>query len=361
MLHVHYDHQVFSNFRKGGVVRYFDELIHALNLREDTQCRVHSKFVSADTFERLRGVKGMEARKRPEFKGSVRVFDLINRVSFKRAINKVSELDVLHQTYHSPVNFKHPKVPKVQTIHDLIHEHFLGDSLHKRRAVEAADHFICVSESTRNDFLDHYNVPEEQVTTVLHGFYGFSDVDPDLSVLPGRPFFLFVGRPYGYKNFDRLLDAFAKNKDLVDKAQIFVATSSPVSDDLRRRIRDLGLQPDSVIFCPVSDSGLRALYEGALALVYPSKYEGFGFPLLEAMSLGCPVISSNQSSLPEVGGDVPYYFNPDNTQELEDHLLEFVRDDKRASDRIHQGRERTKQFSWELCAAKTRSVYSSLA
>jgi glycosyltransferase involved in cell wall biosynthesis len=230
----------------------------------------------------------------------------------------------------------------------------------KRKAIFAAARLICVSENTKKDLLNWYSIPENKIA-VIHQAAG---IDASLShgdePVPSYPYYLYVGsRDASYKNFDTLLLALAKVASINPDIRLCVV-GYPFDAIEIRRIAELQLSDCIELYTGTSDSHLAKLYRCSIAFVYPSLYEGFGIPPLEAMSCGTPVVASNCSSIPEVVGEAGLLFDSKSANDLADILL-FLLDNSTERDRlIIKGYERAKAFSWEKTVAKTLDVYQSV-
>jgi glycosyltransferase involved in cell wall biosynthesis len=230
----------------------------------------------------------------------------------------------------------------------------------KQKAITAAQAIICISKNTKQDLLKYYPIPEDRITIIPHA----SEIDISLSYgdepVPARPYFLYVGSRASYKNFDRLLQSFANVIDAYPELQLCVV-GSPFTKEEIRLITDLKLDAHLQHYSFSSDRHLAKLYRCSIAFVYPSLYEGFGIPPLEAMSCGTPVIAANTSSLPEVVADAGLLFNPVSTDELSD-CLKFTIDNPATRDLlVKKGFERARQFSWDKTASQTLDVYRTVA
>jgi glycosyltransferase involved in cell wall biosynthesis len=275
--------------------------------------------------------------------------------------------------------------PRVVLVHDLAQERFPHlfssprDRLarrQKRLSVRMADHVACNSESTRRDVLLFYNVAERDTTvlplgcsdTFLHETAPASETpegqEPDeardrrgQAPMPTHPFILFVGSRVHYKGFDYLLEAFSGLPQPAF-AQL-VAVGAPWSAAERRRLGAMGLEGAVVQLGPADDLLLSRLYNEAAAFVYPSLWEGFGIPLLEAMARGCPVVATRIPSTQEVAGDVPIYFEPGSVHGLRAALLEAL-NEGRGSPRTAKGRERALGYTWDRTARLFLEMYRGL-
>lgn len=232
------------------------------------------------------------------------------------------------------------------------------------------DHIIAISEATKRSVVEHLGVPEERVTVVYNGVdHRWFGRPPDAAALDAvrrryrleRPYFLYLGG-YDYrKNIPTLVRAFKRlprnlEVDLV-LAGGLTKSQTPV---MRKFLHEQGLGDRVRCLSYVDDSDVPALYALALAFTYPSLAEGFGLQALEAMGLGCPVLASNVSSLPEVVGEAGLLVSPTDEEEIA-AALERLADDSSLRQTLSQkGRERAQEFSWQRCATETLAVYRRL-
>lgn len=268
-------------------------------------------------------------------------------------------------------------VKNIVTIHDLIYEKGLAGGRGKfinlyerKKAVDNADAIICISESTKNDLLEFYkNAYKKPIHVIYHGTSSLprstqGSALVKLSEMHGfcfdkGNFFLFVGGRSGYKNFEFFLNAFANGK-FKQAGYKIVCTGSQLGQEEVALIKKLGLQENIIAVGLLEFSLLGDLYAIARALIYPSLYEGFGLPPLEAMASGCPVICSKTSSLPEVVGDAGILIKPmcetDLIKALESTLNENIRNEM-----IIAGYNRAKNFNWDKTAIQHIDVYHSVS
>jgi glycosyltransferase involved in cell wall biosynthesis len=235
-----------------------------------------------------------------------------------------------------------------------------GDhSQEKLRAIEAAQAIICISENTKKDLLERYPRLENKVKVT----YLASEIDASLSYgpeqIPARPYYLYVGSRSSYKNFEGLLVAFAKAVS-VKPDVVLCVVGQPFDEVEGKLIAQFRLSDHIEHYNHVSDSHLAKLYRCSVALVYPSLYEGFGIPVLEAMSCETVVVASNTSSLPEVVGDAGILFNPRSCNDLTDILISLLSDPKQRQGVIAKGTRRAKEFTWDKTALQTLDVYRSV-
>lgn len=258
---------------------------------------------------------------------------------------------------------------EVFTVYDLMHEMYappnpdrlLRRSLdEKRRCLERAAALIAISHNSAADivrFYPHVDASKIVVTHLGVDAIFFSGTRRDVS----RPYFIFVGIRHGAKNFRRLIEAFGACGMASAFDLLVVSRGGPFNDDERETMRRCGVETSVKLIPPVPDGELANLYAGSAGLLYPSEYEGFGLPVLEAMAAGTIVATSSTSSLPEVGGDVPFYFDPHDVSSIAaairavGNLSEHERGERRRA-----GIERAGTFTWQRCMAQTMEVFDRL-
>ena len=264
--------------------------------------------------------------------------------------------------------------PCVVTVHDLVRLAFphapedriaaAGLAL-DRRGIRAATHVICVSEATKSDLMQHLAVAEAKITVIYNGI-DHSVFKPS-PVDDGRfsaPYVLYVGSERPRKNLVCLMRAFAALKDRGQgfaSLRLLKVGSAGRSDGFRtatlEEARRLGVDRDIDFVDHVSDQALAVLYSNALALVYPSLYEGFGLPVVEAMACGCPVVASHVSSLPEVAGSAALLVDPHDPAEFAEALHSVILDRDLRTRLRGKGLRRARDFSWDKTASATCAVY----
>ena len=253
----------------------------------------------------------------------------------------------------------------------MIHEKFASSFPHadktaryKALAAARADHVICISESTRRDAIEILGLPSEKTSVVYLGFdlmttAGARAEEPVLSAR--EPYLLYVGNRGGYKNFLRLLEVCGGSPQLKAGYTLICFGGGAFHEDELKTMHRLGLDRGQVTQIGGEDQVLATLYKHAVALIFPSLYEGFGIPPLEAMSYDCPVVCSNTSSIPEVVGEAGEYFDPADTESMCAAIERVVMSESHRQSLIAKGRARLKCFSWDRCAAETLDIYRKLA
>jgi glycosyltransferase involved in cell wall biosynthesis len=367
---VAFDHQTFSLQRYGGVSRYFFELATRLPAHGVSEVSVVAplyinNYLAADSGRRLTRGRYLSRVNAEGLSGVVPgLLLLANQLAAPLAWRGANP-DIIHETFFAakPVGKARRRVV---TVYDMIHELFAEETLGarkvsraKRAAVERADHVICISENTRQDLVRLFGVDPARTSVVHLGYSLTAQADPPHADSgDGRPTLLYVGSRTGYKNFTTLLQAYGSSP-VLREFELIAFGGHPALPDERKEIERLGIT-DRVRFESGSDRELAARYRAASAFIFPSKYEGFGIPPLEAMSHGCPVVCSNAGSIPEVVGDAGVYFDPDNPEELRTALEGVATAEALQADLRARGYARIKAFSWDNCAAATARIYREI-
>ncbi|MDD5580242.1 MAG: glycosyltransferase family 1 protein [Methylobacter sp.] len=356
-MNIIFDNSVFALQRAGGISIYWYELLRR-TIRDK-----HSAFF----IERPESGSNI-------FRKSLYIdpLTLIADKSLPLSITRYLPFKVIkgsNAIYHS----SYYRVPEqrgsinVTTVHDFTYERFrrgparIIHSLQKRAAVKAASGIICVSESTKRDLLEFF--PEITGTSIEVVYHGVSEHFRPLEAeekqlrpagVPHAPFVLFVGARESYKNFHLALESLAV---LPDYWLVSVGNG-----ELKPNERALSQKhlPGRHIHFPVVDSErLNCLYNYSHVLLYPSCYEGFGIPLIEAMASGCPVIASNVTAIPEACGNAGLLVNEVRAEAFSEQILRLEKADLR-QEYIGKGYIQAKRFSWETCYLKTISFYEKI-
>lgn len=367
-MRIAFDQQVFLLQEFGGISRYVCSLAEALVRVPNTEARIFAPLHFNGHLQQApkQLVFGWRA---PHIPKTFRLVRSVSELIARQAMVRFGP-DVVHETYFAADSVAPRGTPRVITVYDMIAERypamFPGTEFTaaKRAAVSRADHVLCISESTRRDLIDLFGIAEERTSVTYLGCDDMrveSEAANDKSILAGGiPFILYVGSRGGYKNFAALLRVFAASAQLRDNFSIVCFGGGAFSSDELELLRLLDLPAESVRQVSGGDGVLAHLYRHAAALVYPSLYEGFGIPPLEAMSLDCPVICSNTSSIPEVVGDAGEYFDPADLESMRVAIESVLESQSRQAELVDKGRVRRAMFSWDRCARETRAVYASL-
>ncbi len=356
-----YTYDVFCMQRYGGVSRYFFELIRRIT-PQIADVKILAGLYINEYIKSLPMVRGIKV---PALKYTGFFRRKIDRIFQKIMLRGTNSQTITHQTfYYEPYIKVTGKI--VVTVYDMVTEIFPqyfpkddNSSILKRLCCERADKVIAISHSTKNDLVRFFDIAPEKIV-VIHLASSLNSINGAPGVRPfAEPYLLFVGQREDYKNFAGLLEAFAASDSLKKTFHIVCFGGEPLSNREKARFRQLGIE-GRVHNVRGSDGLLRDYYKNAAAFIYPSFYEGFGIPILEAMEFACPVICSNTGSMPEVAGDAAIYFDPSEAASMQQVLETTLFNQKLLDDLRKRGLERQSGFSWDRCANETLAVYHSL-
>lgn len=312
--------------------------------------------------------------KRPDFLKS-RILNFLDNVSVNYFYNSNADKNVIYHSLYYRVP-KKPKGPLVVHAYDMIQELFdKGDNektiKFKKNAFDAADLIIAISQSTKQDLCKLYSIDPTKIVVAYPGVSGtffnggslIKQGKPSFAKASAgeeKPYMLYVGaRDYTYKNFDLLLNTFIDEKYFLQFDLVVFGGEKELTLAQKEIVKKYNggnwLKQESG-----SDETLANMYANASVFIYPSLYEGFGIPPLEAMACGCPVVASNASSLPEVIGDAGLLFNPTDSNDLAEKIEKILHDKILAADLIQKGKIRARQFTWENMVQKIYQSYLTL-
>jgi glycosyltransferase involved in cell wall biosynthesis len=363
-MRVLYDHQTFSHQRFGGNSRYFFELLSCFYRTGDVSIELA---VESSPNEYLKGAPFFAGRASqhvdlPHFLARYARNEIATRLAARRPH------DVFHTTFYYPTALHGAKRAKlVVTVLDMIPELF-PESFElrttfgrfvtkpwiegKRQLCARADAILAISETTKRDVVKFYGIDPDRITvTHLANRLSADARTPRVTGFPDR-YVLFVGTRNTYKNFSVFLQGVAGSKLPI----VCIGGGAFDAAELAQ-IKALGLD---ALQRNVADHELPGCYAHAAAFVFPSRYEGFGIPILEAMACGAPTILANASCFPEIAGDAALYFDPADPADLA-RVLERVIGDRQLADELRaRGHARAERFTWEATAARTLAVYQGL-
>ena len=284
---------------------------------------------------------------------------------------------------HNIPYFKSGKLKTVVTIHDLAFKYFpemfTKAELWKLNflaglAIARCDKIITISESSAQDILKFYpNIAADKIKVIYHGFDGnvFSgpreikkenEIKKELQI-NGR-YVLYIGAIQPRKNLGTLISAFEKlkesHKDYADLKLLFVGEKAWLWDEVFAQIEKSPYKSDILTPGRIKFENIGHLMRGAEIFCFPSLYEGFGIPVLEAFSAGVPVVVADNSSLPEVAGDAALYFSGKDYHQLAENLDKILQDQDLRNDLIAKGKKQAQKFSWEKCARETLECLKDL-
>jgi len=367
-----FDGLIYYLQKQGGISRYFDELIEDFSSREDCEVvvllrnnKINKIFNSNVKIEIIDSTINLNNK----------ILKYISVFLDKRKVNSFFKYHdfsdfIFHYSYYSC--YKNINVKSVLTVHDLVHEkfpNFFKGFLNKiylnnkKEAIMKADDLIAISEQTKKDLIKIYKIDSKKITVIHHG------LNKDFKVLSkinkenflknkkiDKPYFLFVGNRTLYKNFNFLLVTLATwNKK--NNYNLYCVGGGKFTDKEKIIIKKLKLEDKTKLFLSVSENELVNFYNSSQGLIFPSLYEGFGFPVLEAMACGTPALASDIEIFHEIGKDGPIYFNPMDSQSLINALDASLLVNE---DRINRGIEITKSYRWKNTIHNTLEVYKNI-
>jgi glycosyltransferase involved in cell wall biosynthesis len=368
-----FDGLIYQKQARGGIPRVYDNLLPCMcDLDADLRIRfvVSGRLLKSLPDHRnishldLESVRVAIRRIFRSWRIWHRLYDLIYEITVGVLLGGTNN-KIWLSTYYAdpPMNWRGKSAV---VVHDLIHELFSnllpGNEKFiaaKKKAIESADVVICNSKTTALDVQRLYAIPSEKIRVTYWGrdeqFTARSG--EQLNFRRHQPFILYVGNRGRYKNFSTLLTAFSGWPDNRN-VQLLVVGPHWRQDEIAL-LRDTGCQDKIELLAGLDDIQLCDLYNQAAAFVYPSLYEGFGFPLLEAMSCGCPIVASRIPSTLEVAGDVPIYFDAESAADLL-QALDQAMVEGRSSARVADGLSLVNQYSWEKTAREFLAAVQTL-
>ena len=365
MRKVKLDIQAFQNLEYGGIPSYFIELSKHINLQDTSEYRLVQDGIFTSNPDLITNSYF------PIYSNS----KLVRRVAkiVNPRISRIKTYDLIHSTYyHESFLKKIPANRHIVTIHDMIPEdfpeHFGGSNPHqaKSKYLEKSSAVICVSEYTKKRLLVHFPWLDKDLVFVVHHGSKFKSTKKDFklkssiwkSKINNETFrILYVGSRLGYKNFQVLLQAGNLLKDNGLKFEVICVCGGKFSESEVEQIHEYGLT-GTINQIKASDSELEELYMSAECHITTSLAEGFGLPLLEAMSLGCPTIISSAEALQEVSGGSSLVFEPSDHRELANHIQSLAQSSEFSYHKAELGLLRSKKFSWQSTASQTVAIYN---
>lgn len=361
-----YDHQIFTLQKFGGISRYFAELISTISQSSDTEVSV-SLLSSENHYARKHNLEFVFVKGSSHVKGLRRLNRFINQV-FSTTKLIFHNNDIFHptfyETYHLPFV---GKTPIVLTIFDMINEKYPSDypkrdptPSRKKRLAERADKIIAISESTKCDIIDILKMPAAKIEVIYLASSLSVESAPKTNLNLPENYILFVGSRSGYKNFKRFLNVFAQLVQQEKSLSLICVGGGAFTNEERAQLKQL--EVSSIVQQQVLHDGeLPYYYSQAKLFVFPSLYEGFGIPVLEAFACGCPLVCSNTSSLPEIASEGAEYFDPLSEESMFEAIRNVLTDQARQKELVRYGHKRGKEFSWAKCAEETLTVYRQVA
>ena len=353
-----FDEQIFAIQAYGGISRMFAELATAFI--EDSTLDVELLPLNAPIINRY-VLDSDPVRARLAVRDAQHEYRALGRYFMR--LQPRRNLDIVHNTFYLPHGLAgYPGARRIVTIHDMIPElvprtrRRLDFLTLKKRYVGRADHVICVSEATRRDLIRVFPDISAPISVIHHGVDGrFQPGMPRINALPDR-YVLFVGNRGQYKDADVLFRAFAALPSTHTDVKLMCVGGGPFTATEVTTLNALGIAARTVQ-ADLSDTDMVAAYNHADIFVFPSRFEGFGMPALEAMACGTATVLTDATSLPEVGGDAAEYFPTGDHVALATIVDALLSDEVRRTELEQRGLRRARQFTWQKAAQQHADVY----
>ena len=384
-----YDYQIFETQVYGGISRYFFQLIKGLienkSIKFNLALKYSNNYYLKNSIYFSGQIKNLKTFENflpdYQFRGKGKIYTLLKKLNIVNdSIGKNKEItikeleskdfDIFHPTYYNDyfLNFIGNK-PFVLTIHDMIHEiypeYFINCddlSIKKKYLAEKASKIIAVSNNTKSDIIKYLNINENKIKVIYHG----NSIDKEkinvnpklLKILPKR-FVLFIGDRTKYKNFYFCVRAISNILNRDKNLSVVCVGGGSFNEGDVLFFNSLNIS-NQILQYSAESNFLSYLYQNSLAFIFPSLYEGFGMPILEAFSCGCPVALSNSSSFPEVAGDAAVYFEPKDLNSISKSIREIVYNSDLREKLKVKGYKQLDKFSWSKTVELTKKVYESI-
>lgn len=349
-----YDYQILNDQKYGGISRYYFELISRLEQYSD--CEVILKAYGCDNYY-------FRNYKKSKMDGLIKKLPrrLVVKINQYMTLGKLQhKFDVIHPTYYNNYILAKHNGKLIITVYDMIHEIFRGELsenviTNKRNLILESDHIIAISDSTKRDILRFYPEIDQSKISVI---YIASNMQKNnnlqlRSMFPAK-YVLFVGQRKGYKNFKNFCVAV---KDILKSDNDLEVVCTGGGSFSEAEIESFEKFKNRFHQINCDDELLSAAYTFAECFVFPSKYEGFGIPTLEAFACDCPVVLSNSSSMPEIGGDAVEYCDPNSIDSIRVAISRVLEAPDRKRELILKGREQIKKFDWDTITEQTLDCY----
>lgn len=364
-IEIAYDYQIFIRQHMGGISRVFYEVNSRIEGRPDILLKYPVKH-SQNYYFRDRIHSSELSSKSRMMNYGVRLY---NKVLFILFLIANRNCDIVHATYYSSYfyYFLSPKTKYVLTVHDCTQELYSKNSVGnarmcylKKKAIYRANAIIVPSENTKKDIIKLYHIDETKIHVIN---WGMDQVLIDMKKidikLPGK-YILYVGARNDYKNFKNFILAAEGICRDYKEIRIVCLGGGVFSKTEEKEMKQLGVY-DYFLQVSANDDELMYAYKNAICFVYPSYYEGFGIPIIEAYENECPVALSNASCFPEVAGDAALYFDPHDAIDMKETIIKLIKDENLRKCLVKKGKERLKQFSWNTTAEAVAKLYFNMA
>jgi glycosyltransferase involved in cell wall biosynthesis len=355
-----FDHTIFLIQKYGGISRYFLELHKKLQLKNNAKicCPI---YINNFILNKKNVFKLFKLKNIPRY--STKLLNRSNYI-FNEIYLNFWQPDIIHKTYFNDYKYSFKKAKKIINVWDLSHEihHHMYDKPSdwrpKKKSLNNTDHIICSSKKTQSDLINFYNVDLNKTSVIYQGTPSLPETDLDLNI--DFKFFLYVGSRKKYKNFKLVLKAFSSNKFFLENFCLICFGYEQFEKDEIELMNKLKINREKIKLFTGNDQILVSLYKNAEALIYPSLNEGFGFPTLEAMKFGCPIVASNNLAIQEAVGNCGFYFDPKDEKSLANSLEKLINSKDERELKRKDGFQRAKLFNWDNTSQDLLTLYKKI-
>jgi glycosyltransferase involved in cell wall biosynthesis len=353
-----FDSLIFTNQKIGGVSRYHYELLSGLHCEG-------IKILLAGKFVRNLYIKTDIMLSKYFIFDFTCSLSLLNKVLVSIKLRGGDSYDIYHPTDTRDFLLKYlpANKPMVFTIHDMIPEkqpHVNPFSTLKYKFAKRANTIIAVSENTKKDIIELFGIPGDKIKVIYHGLSVLRESQKQPPGFYREKYILFVGGRNSYKNFSWFIKTIQSILSEFEDFSLVCAGGKPFSAVEREMIEDLNLENKVICITKLQDAELAYLYSNAKVFVFPSLYEGFGIPILEAWACKTPILLSNRSCFPEIATDGALFFDPESPESLQNTLRMVLNDSRLRQSLIQKGLVNLKKYSWESAVGQTIKVYQEI-
>ena len=362
---IYFDHKIFFLQKYGGISKYFIKLAENLSKIGNNQIKIISPIYVNEYlkgFDKDKVIKFCYLKK--NYKNTTFLGNFINS-KFTNIYTSFRKPNIFHLTYFSEKSFIKKKMPIVITVYDLIHEKYPSSYKYnqnlKKEYLKIADHIICISHNTKKDLQKYYDIDEKKISVIHLGVEQKSS-NVVLKNDNEKPYILYVGERKKYKNFLKFFLAFSLSNHLKKNFRIVCFGGGNFTQNEIDFFKSKNIELDLIKQIEGDDDNLDCYYRNASLFIFPSLYEGFGLPILEAISKKCPIACSDIEIFREIGQNLVNYFDPNDEISIKTTI-------EKTLDNVHQEKIKidnnfdqfTKKFTWDNCARKTLDVYKKIS
>ena len=355
-----YDYKIFWNQKYGGISRYFTNLFYEFD-KQKVNYKVFAPFHKNLYLSKLKNTKVVGTYIKDNIPFTSNLIKFYNE-NFSIFNTNKWKPDLVHYTYY--YNRIRKQHSSIITVYDLIHEITSKNKniKPKQKMIDISDHIICISNNTKNDLLNFYEVDEKKISVIYLGGNHLNNLEnlPSAKFTNSKPFILYVGSREKYKNFEFFIKGYSKSKRLSSEVDIVLFGGGKLNKKEKELINKLDIDENRVIQINGSDIILKSLYKKAKAFVFPSLYEGFGLPILEAIENNCPIVCSDIPIFREILDDNAFFFDLKSYESLILSLEKavFLNDQNKM---INGYKLLKNKFTWEECSLNTLKLYKEIA